>query len=352
MHLELLIPGLCPPGGEPTQAVPRVDTPTLERWLSRSVREPTLPLAPSHWLWQRFTAASPEAGSDLPIAPVTLAVDGHAPGRRWWLRADPVHFVVGRTGLRLAPPDYLQLDAAESAALAASVRSHFSDVAADFLAPGPSRWYLGADRPFELETTAPADAAGADVDRHLPRGAGRRRWLGFVNEVQMLWYEHPVNRAREQRGAPTASGLWLHGAGQMPAPGQPGCDGVAGGGTTLAGLSVLAGCAWRELPVDAPAWLSGAAGERWLISLDGLLPPLQAGDASAWKATLDRMETDWFAPLDNALRTGHLSSILLRWPVAAGLATARIGAADRFRFWRRRLPLHLLLDIPDDRAHA
>lgn len=378
MHLELLIPGLCPPGGPAPSSVPAADArlpdapvaeaPTLARWLSQAAREPSLPLDPAHWLWQRFTAPAPAAAAgdapaptgdgpgrpsgDLPVAPVTLALDGHPPGSRWWLRADPVHFVVGRTGLRLAPPGYLQLDAEESAALAASVRAHFHDLAADLLSPGPERWYLGADRPFALETTPPAEAAGADVDRHLPRGPGRRQWLGFVNEVQMLWFEHPVNRAREQRGAPVASGLWLHGAGRMPGPGQPDCDGAAGGGATLAALAALAGCPWIEAPEDAAGWLSRPPAGRWLVSLDTLLAPLQAGDAGGWHAALARLEADWFVPLDRALRGGRIASIQLRWPAGAGLGGARITASDRFRFWRRRRPLPLLLAAGEGGLHA
>lgn len=352
LHLELLIPALSWPGEHAADAMRAADAPTLARWLSRATRSTAASVQADQWLWQRFTARpavgeAPGAGhpgsGDLPLAPVTLALDGHAPGTRWWMRADPVHFIVGRTGLRLAPPGHLQLRADESDALAAALRDHFPELAPDFLAPDPARWYLGADRPFELTTTPPADAIGDDVDRNLPRGPGRRRWLGFLNEVQMLWFEHPVNLARERRGEPAASGLWLHGAGLMPAPGRSGLDGASGGGKQLAGLATLAGCRWIDTGEGARDWLAQATGGSWLLSLDALVPPLQAGDAYGWREALAHLEADWFLPLDDALRSGRLASIVLHWPVQDGLAGARIAASDRYRIWRRRRPLADLL---------
>jgi hypothetical protein len=366
LHLELLIPALSWPGKDAAEVMHGATAPTLARWLSRSRPYPAIGASADQWLWQRFTAPAASAGAgesrpggggvqpprDLPIAPVTLAFDGHAPGARWWMRADPVHFVVGRTGLRLAPPGHLQLRAEETDALAASVRTHFPELAPDFLAPGPARWYLGADRPFELDTTAPADAIGDDVDRNLPRGPGRKRWLGFVNEVQMLWFEHPVNQAREQRGEPTASGLWLHGPGRMPAPGRPACTGVAGGGERLAGLAALAGCRWIDTASGPRHWLAQALDGRWLLSLDTLMPQRQAGDPSGWRDALARLDAEWLAPLDAALRSGGIAAIDLHWPSTTGLSTVHIAAADRFRFWRRRRPLVALLGERGGRAHA
>jgi len=361
LHLELLIPALIWTHGDAAGAMRGVAAPALERWLSRGRPGASVPLTVERWLWQRFTAGSMDAppGStaggtrasttpSLPVAPVTLAADGHDPGERWWLRADPVHFVVGRTGLRLAPPSMLQLSADEADALAASVRAHFTEAADGLLTPSPARWYFGSDTPFDLETTAPADAIGDDVDRNLPRGPGRRQWLGFVNEVQMLWFEHPVNQARERRGEPTASGLWLHGAGRMPDAGRPGCTGVSGGGELLAGLAALTGCRWIDAAREAGAatgaeagskaaqrWLDLAGQGRWLLNLDRLLEHAQAGDASGWRAEIERLETGWFAPLDDALRSGRIDAIDLHWPCPGGLSTLHVTASDRFRFWRR-----------------
>jgi hypothetical protein len=247
--------------------------------------------------------------------------------------------VVGRTGLRLAPPSLLHMDAEEAAALADAVRDHFPQLAANLRSPVPTRWYLGADEPFGLDTTAPADAIGDDVDRNLPRGAGRRQWLGFVNEVQMLWFEHPVNQARERRGEPVVSSLWLHGPGRLPEPGLPGCSSASGGGELLAGLAALAGIRWIPAGADGSRWMESTADGHWLLVLDQLLGAAQAGDPFGWRDAIARLDADWLAPLDLALRSGRIDGIDLRWPSDGGLSTVHVAASDRFRFWRARRPL-------------
>jgi hypothetical protein len=312
--------------------------PTLERWLSRGGFHAGPGISVEDWLWQRFAAA----GTERAIAPVTWALDAGDPEGRWWMRADPVHFIVGRTGLRLAPLDTLRLDAAEASALADAIRRHFDEPRFELFTPSLQRWYLGADSPFDLATTSPASAVGDDVDRQLPRGPGRREWLRFMNEVQMLWFEHPVNLAREQRGEPVASSLWLHGAGRMPAPGSPPYTRTAGGDSLLAALSALAGRPWCALDQDAGHWLESAADGRWLLQIDTLAACAQAGDAFGWRDALVALDREWFTPLDRALRTGRLDGITLTCPSSDRLRTTQVAASDRFRFWRpvRALATH------------
>jgi hypothetical protein len=376
LHLELLIPSLFWTQGQGADVMRGIAAPTLERWLSRGRPGASIPGTADRWLWRRFTAPAADAPAEapteapapqgralagaagtpvplaLPLAPVTLAVDGGDPGRRWWMRADPVHFVIGRTGLRLAPPSLLQLREEEAAALATAVRAHFPEIADDLRAPVPGRWYLGADEDFALETTAPADAIGDDVDRNLPRGPGRRRWLGFVNEVQMLWFDHPVNQARERHGEPVASSLWLHGPGRMPDAGQPGCAGASGGGELLAGLAALAGCRWLPAGELADPWLGRTAAGRWLLVLDPLVADAQAGDPFRWRTALECLDAGWLAPLDRALRAGAIARIDLHWPVHGSLSTLHVAAADRFRVWRRQRPLATFAALPAGRTDA
>ncbi|MBC7780022.1 MAG: hypothetical protein H7125_07940, partial [Proteobacteria bacterium] len=250
MRVDLLLPGLLWPHDDGADVMRAPEATTLERWLARGTTVPEPELRVAEWLWNRFTntdAPDPATGTpgassarDLPIAPVTFALDGGRPGARYWMRADPVHFIVTRTGLRLAPEHALDLSDEEAAALAATIGAHFADAPRFALhAPNARRWYLGADTPFDLATTAPSIAQGGDVDHGLPQGAHRLEWVAFLNEVQMLWFEHPVNLAREQRGEPVASSLWLHGPGRLPPPGKPRHTHTAGGDGLLAALAAL-----------------------------------------------------------------------------------------------------------------
>jgi len=35
-----------------------------------------------------------------------------------------------------------------------------------------------------------------------------RNWHALMNEIQMLWHDHPVNRAREADGLPVVNAAW------------------------------------------------------------------------------------------------------------------------------------------------
>jgi hypothetical protein len=347
--IDLLIPDLLWPRDDAHDVMRSSGAPTLERWLARGTATDVQPISAEQWLWAGFaaleSAAAPYASAavsgenDLPLAPVTLMADGVDPGPRWWMRADPVHYIVGRTGLRLAPLDTLELSDAESTALAASINEHFDAPQFALLTPNAGRWYVGADNPFDLQTNPPARSVAQDVAGGLPRGPESAALMAFVNEVQMLWFDHPVNVERERRGQPVASSLWLHGAGRMPSPGNPAHDHTAGGGPLLAGLAALAGRKHSTLPPDAAHWLSGTSGGHWLVEIDALARCAQAGDAFAWRDALATLERDWFAPLDQALRSGALTQVTLVHPGRARLRTTRISATDRFRFWRKHRPL-------------
>jgi hypothetical protein len=53
-----------------------------------------------------------------------------------------------------------------------------------------------------------------------------RPWRQLVNELQMLWFTHPVNQARQARGLAPVNSLWLFGGAtsdqlkRQPPPGE------------------------------------------------------------------------------------------------------------------------------------
>ena len=45
--------------------------------------------------------------------------------------------------------------------------------------------------------------------------------MKLQNEVQMAWFQHPVNEAREARGLPAVNSIWFHAQGTLKPVGKP-----------------------------------------------------------------------------------------------------------------------------------
>lgn len=242
----------------------------------------------------------------LPSAALSRRVDAPDDAGGRWLRADPCHLRVEIAGVRMLACGDLRLSPEEMQGFAASVRPLFDDAGWRFDAAHAQRWYArpGVADPA-IGGEAPEHVLGAYIDRALPAGeAGRitRRWL---NELQMALHEHPLNRARRERGWPEINSLWLHG------------DGVA------------------------PPSLSARVDALW--SQDALV----CGCADiAGVRVLDEVVREWPSVLVDA-RTGDDASAsavatLLAMPVAVDIA---LESGERFawrpwhrlRFWRRAL---------------
>jgi len=160
----------------------------------------------------------------------------------------PVHLHLGLDHLVLAVPQSDEIDAAEAAALADAANRLFADDGLLWLAGSPHAWTLrattdaGQDRLEALGALACRSArlaSGRNIDAWQPEGEAAGAWRAIVNELQMLWFEHPVNLAREASGRPTLNSAWLEG--------RPGVasvrafDAVVTADDAVAGLALSAG---------------------------------------------------------------------------------------------------------------
>jgi hypothetical protein len=327
--LELFVPELVP--ALPASADFQRALPALHRWLSRArvARSPCDSVEQA--LCERFGVARQR---DWPVAPLTLAADGGEPGEAYWLRADPAHLQAGRTDLVLARTRALALSAAEAQALTASLNHHFGAEGLRFVAPVAQRWYLRMDAPPALATTPAHAAIGRSIDALLPRGEDALRWHRRLNEVQMLLHEHPVNAAREARGAEPVNSVWLWGGGRMPACRMSAALDVWSDSALAGALARCAGIPRHALPASGEAWLGTAGDGRHLVAFDEESTPAPAGA----EARLDRLERGWFAPLLAALRSGVLSEIVLITQQSAQRLCFAASRSDLWRFWRRAIP--------------
>lgn len=134
-------------------------------------------------------------------------------GNAFWIFALPVHLILQRDTFSLAEPTPLMLEKSESDALSLMLNTHFESQGYGFFWH-QNCWLLSLALDPQIETKAPQLAINKDVRAFLPTGQGAKNWASFVNEVQMLLFEHPVNIAREINNQPAVNSIWCYGLGQ------------------------------------------------------------------------------------------------------------------------------------------
>jgi hypothetical protein len=333
MNLHLVIPDLL---WTPDPGQPAARPGALELLLARGRRAERPASNLEQWLLERFGVGGAE---DRPAAPYSLAADDAEPGEAWWLRADPVHVEVDRDTLWIADATVFDLSRDEAAQLVTRLNAHFAPEL-EFRAIRPDRWYARSLSRPAIATTPIAEARGRPVDQYLPRGPEATRWHAVLNEAQMLLHEHPVNEAREARGAATINSVWLWGAGRLVAPARTPYACVWADDPLARGLARAAQARHEPLPRSARALLepAGRTGVTAVI-LDALRAPAAYGDADAWRDALGTLERDWFDPLLDALRGGRIGMITLHVPGNARTLAAETTRQDLRYLWRRAKPL-------------
>lgn len=155
-------------------------------------------------------------GFDGAATPLIALGAGCDPAGEWALQADPVHVEIGATEVLLtARVD--DLDAGEAQALASDIDALTRADRLRIAVPRPDRWLALAadDVPGEA---SPVDAMiGHGLMGELRRDRSYSAWTRVRSEIEMLLHDHPVNRARSDRGAATVDDLWLWGGGRLPA---------------------------------------------------------------------------------------------------------------------------------------
>ncbi len=330
--LELTLPGLVPEQADVwTAASHRL--PALHRLLVRAQHST---LACEHLPASLLQSFGVGMQTDWPAAPFCRLGDGADPDEHVWLRADPVHLSPQRSSLVLVDTRRLRLSGEESDTLLAVVNRHLAPDGLTFSAPHPPRWYLRAPRQLRIRTTPTEAAWGSSVDEVLPQGADALLVHGWVNEIQMLLHEHPINAAREARGASAVNSLWLWGAGQLVQPSVFRSGSVWTQDPLLRGLARASGLPVYAPPAGAEDWLAHAeAGEHW-IQLDAMETTNTEEPSADWPEHAEYWERMWFAPLLSALSARRLSKLTLATHHRGQMLRFSIAPSDLWKVWRRR----------------
>jgi len=139
-----------------------------------------------------------------------------------WI-ADLCSVAIGREGAQLAIPESIQLEPHEADALFEAAHSLWTDSAISVLPLEPGRWRVWLPAGAQLNSISPAAVSTLAIADWWPQHESLKIWRKLLNEVQMLWHEHPVNTQRLERGLNPINSLWIYGGspGWKPAPPSP-----------------------------------------------------------------------------------------------------------------------------------
>ncbi len=364
-RLHLLLPFALPAAADATTALHGIQSPALDRLIARATLvervigedfQRTLPH--ERWVARQFGAlagGSAGASDEAPLAPYMLRADGGEPGTATWACVQPVHVRIAHDHLVLIDPASLDLSDQEAATLLAVARPLIEELGVRIEAPKPARWYLSGDGFGTLAGASPLRASGRNIEIWLPHeahsGERSRAWMKLQNEVQMAWFEHPVNEAREARGLPAVNSIWFHAQGAMQPVRSPFAR-VSSHAPATRGLALAAGVATGAPPAsfdallaapDAAAPAAGAA-HTTLVELDPFSAPYIGQDWARWNDAFAALQTDWFAPALDALLNGRLGELGLTLCGDTGSVTLNVTRGDLRKFWRRRVFASLFIE--------
>jgi hypothetical protein len=278
-----------------------------------------------------------------------LLADGGSPGDAMWACVEPVHVRIARDHLVLIDPAALGVTDEEARILFDVVKPLIEDLGLTIQAPRPLRWYVSGASLGTLAGASPLRATGRNIEIWLPHeaqtGERSRAWMKLQNEVQMAWFEHPLNEAREAHGLPAINSIWLHAQGALRAVTSP-FTRVMSDAAATRGLALAANVT-PEAPPASFASLgddNGRPNGRTLVELDPFSSPFIEQDWARWNAALHALERDWFAPGLAALDNGTLGTFRLTLCSDTGSVSLTITRGALRKFWRRRPIAALLIE--------
>jgi hypothetical protein len=363
-RLHLLIPFALPAAADAPTALHQLHTPALDKLVARATLvervigedfQRTLPH--ERWVARQFGATpTGSAPDEAPLAPYMLLADGGDPGDAVWACVQPVHVRIAHDHLVLIDPASLELSDADAATLLGLARPLIEELGVRIEAPHPSRWYLSSDAFGTLAGASPLRASGRNIEIWLPHeahtGERSRAWMKLQNEVQMAWFEHPVNEAREARGMPAVNSIWFHAQGAARPVTSPFAR-VLSDAVATRGLALAARAAHGAPPrsfaqasaphaTDAPDTRNASGAT--LVELDPFSTPFITQDWALWNSAFADLERLWLAPALAALEAGELGELGLTLCGDTGSVTLAVTRGDLRKFWRRRMFASLFIE--------
>ena len=327
-QLTLVLPFALPPPELAADLVRALQAPALAALLSRPARAERRTFdddarAPPHELWlaRALGLSAHHAG----FAAAAMRGFGLDPGSdpAAWLIVHPGHIEIARSHLALHDLRQLQLGDPDARALFDCALPLFAELGHTLLYGDAQTWFLRAAGWDQLDTSSPDAVLGMNLGDAMPSGDQARAFRRLQNEVQMLWFEHPVNTARGERGLAPVNAIWPWGG---------------GGAQGTAALSVFGVPGWlqaaaQQVLSDPGAILAGDADA--LLACGTLLGPGLGGEWSSWLDAMHQLESALFAPTLALIQSGKVKSVRMVLNHRTALLDTITTPMAQRKFWRR-----------------
>jgi hypothetical protein len=325
-QFTLVLPFGLPPAELARDLLRALETPALASLVARTASRQLRQFSPGERTLPHDAWLSSTLGSAF--APLAMRGYGLHPTDGYWFIVNPVHIQIARNHLLLTDQRKLQLGEEQSRALFEAAKPYFDELGQQLHFGDATTWFMRGDRWQDLITASPDAATGQNLTDWMPLGGSAKECRKLQNEVQMLWYSHPVNADREAHGLAPVNGFWLWGGGTA-APAATSV-GVANVQPWLAAIGKPAFSLAQEPPAGASAVVASD------IVIDGRLAETAiAGDWANWLAHMQRLELDYFAPLLAKLRRGDINSVKLVLTHGTGQLECITTRMAQRKFWSR-----------------
>ncbi len=323
-------------------------------WLSRCLsKADALPIKPGSFYDQASYLF--HLSDTLPVAatsaPIELENFSEIESGYFWLKVDPVQLIADRDTLILIPSEDIAISEAESKSLMESFNQHFAEDHVSLQYGDKGSWYLSIAQAVDVQTTSLDSLAYRRLDDAFPKGNASSYWRKLLNEVQMLFFTHPVNKNRRELGQPEINSVWIWGEGKIPEAGSKERTNASiySDNHYLAGIAKLTHSTCFLEPKNHQGWSSshqldseekisnGQDSLHDLICLSNLSKSLPNLTEQEWLDTLVEIDKAWFKPLFEDLKLGNITSLL----IDVGLPCRyHLTPKNLRRFWRLNKPMN------------
>ena len=294
-NLELIVPFCIPPAGLEKDLLKAMQTPSLAKLIAAS--SPSMRLVTdefSNALAHEYLIADEGEQIDFSTSPTRTwnVMQGFqlAPQEGCWFTLQPVHIHLARDHLVLMDQRQLRLTEVESRQLFAIAKNACDEFQLELIYGDLNTWFLRADAWSELKTATVDATCGHNIEIWMARGEQARAWRKLQNEIQMLWFDHPINLERDIHGLSTVNSVWLSCGSSKPLKHPKSMTTHHNAKELLTKVSSNQNCA---------------------ALVDILVGSAMNSDWAYWLENIHRLEHEWISPLLDAVKQKQIDQLSL-----------------------------------------